>query len=644
MANYGNNEEIDATELLRENVENETLYLVEDYTSIRLDKGTIKESVDASGQLVITAEGEFGFCGKPTANGRRYGKRLMEEQIARLQSKISAGTLLGELDHPDDGMTKAERAAIKITKLRVEPSGRVVGAFEVLSEKVPRAKTLRGLVESGVMLGVSSRGLGSVKKSRDGFYDVQSDYRLLTYDVVVDPAWRDALPEYNVVGESQQPTDRHFTESAHRQESVMAYTTLDEIKRDNPSAYRELQNEAARQAREQLDHERTMMNRQLAEAVSRTATETRDQVRKELEERYRSSNPDKIMSESDAVRVVQEKLDKLKARNHDLAEVASVVREKNQQLEESLLLKSMELEVAKHVAFIPEKYHQSFFNLLGEAELFSTFEQFEVRIDGVVEEFDRLGRYNDNLAEELQEAKEKNAELQERLAEGEALIAESVEAQENWNTSRAELQEAVDTRKSLLGEAQVELNRLTQENKDLKSKLDEAKKLIAESLAAIEEKDDLLLTTRNEIAESYDEIESLSELVESTELELYRHQQVIGSASPVSMLESLKGAESKNDVDSLVEELQAGRRPTTQIAPGGQLTTQALVESQGGSEQFTRRNDGGTLVNVRRAMGASRSSNPEVQRIVQESVGGAPKSGRKAIPGLSAEKMASLIS
>ena len=142
----------------------------------------------------LLATGEFGRCGESTANGRVYPRQLVEREIKRLSPKLSSRSLYGELDHPDDGKTLLKRVSHIITDLRIEADGRVVGTLEVL-ENTENGRQLKALVESGVALGVSSRGMGSVKKV-NGRSVVQEDFKLLTYDVVADPAVSTAQPSY----------------------------------------------------------------------------------------------------------------------------------------------------------------------------------------------------------------------------------------------------------------------------------------------------------------------------------------------------------------------------------------------------------------------------------------------------------------
>ena len=141
----------------------------------------------------IRARGIFASVGKPTKNGRRYGKALWEKEIARLTPAIKAGGVVMELDHPEDGKTKLVRAAAKLTDLKIEGED-VLGELVVLSTS--RGKELGALIGDEVQVGVSSRGFGTTKARNDGTEDVSEDYKLVTFDAVADPAAPSAYPTF----------------------------------------------------------------------------------------------------------------------------------------------------------------------------------------------------------------------------------------------------------------------------------------------------------------------------------------------------------------------------------------------------------------------------------------------------------------
>ena len=144
----------------------------------------------ASGKMVI--RGEFGRVDKPTQNGRRYSRSLMQREFERLQPQIEARGCYGELDHPSDGKTKFARVSHLITKLKIEDDGRIIGEAELLD--TPAGRIMKTIAKARGSMGVSSRGFGSTTSRQDGTQDVEEDFRLKTFDAVVDPACATARP------------------------------------------------------------------------------------------------------------------------------------------------------------------------------------------------------------------------------------------------------------------------------------------------------------------------------------------------------------------------------------------------------------------------------------------------------------------
>lgn len=159
------------------------------------------ETKDFSDYEILT-EGEGGkelFISGPfiqtecvNRNGRKYMKENVSGEIGRyIKEKIESGRALGELNHPAHPEVNPERAAIKIVSL-TERGNDYIGKAKVL-EKVPMGAIVGGLIREGVKLGVSSRGLGSLRQM-DGFKLVEKDFRLMTAaDVVSDPSAPDAF-------------------------------------------------------------------------------------------------------------------------------------------------------------------------------------------------------------------------------------------------------------------------------------------------------------------------------------------------------------------------------------------------------------------------------------------------------------------
>tara|TARA_Y100000034_G_C6882381_1_gene404517 strand:+ start:1206 stop:1841 length:636 start_codon:yes stop_codon:yes gene_type:complete len=132
-----------------------------------------------------------GVCqraGAKNGNGRVYRKETLQREIENYQRAIKERRSLGELDHPDDSVVNLKNASHLITKMWWDGDN-VMGKMEVLG--TPAGKILKELVKSGIKLGISSRGLGSVKEE-DGTTMVEDDFQLICFDMVSEPSTDDA--------------------------------------------------------------------------------------------------------------------------------------------------------------------------------------------------------------------------------------------------------------------------------------------------------------------------------------------------------------------------------------------------------------------------------------------------------------------
>lgn len=629
-------------ELLTENVEGKKLYLVEEtvYFDLSLNESEIvTESYDDLGNAIIRAKGEFGFCDKPTANRRRYSRRIMEREIRKLQSKIDRGNLLGELDHPKDGETRAERVAIRIDVLEIKDNGSVYGEFTVLSDRVPRARLLRGLVESGIRLGVSSRGLGSVKKSPDGMYDVLDDFNLLTYDVVVDPAWRDAHPTYSI-------NEEHLNNNI--QESVMPLSAQERVlafKAKNPELYQHIVESIESNHREDVRLIQAQNQQQIAEAVSNAVMNTRQQVEAEMMTRQNLTGGS---TGAQVLENIRELVNNPGASTKELEEARNVASRYRQKFEEAqsrleiLESEKMHIEmkaiVAEHVSCVAEDDHQNFYNLLGEASDYTSMDVFQQRLDAIVEDFEQQGRYNANIVEDYENTVAQNQSLNDRLAEAEVIIAESIVEIESLQENNATLSEALEVRTNLLEEANSENIRLTAKNNELQSSLNEATSRLDEATSLIEEGIEEIQTKTRLLEESAEEISEMFDKLEESDLDLHRHKKVIGLTNPNAVLQKLSEAKDIEGVDSLFESLQGGSTQPVDPQPAPSMLNEGQQQPQPGAVANSRN----VAINAVR-----KSMNPDyVQQAssLAESVtagqGGVPNVGsRRAIPGMTPSKL-----
>lgn len=135
--------------------------------------------------------GPFIQTEQKNKNGRMYRRSVMEREVQRYNEQyVDVNRALGELGHPEGPSINLDRVSHKIVSLKQEGND-FIGKAEILS--TPMGVIARNLLESGVRLGVSTRGMGSIKE-RNGVMEVQDDFFLATAaDIVADPSAPDAF-------------------------------------------------------------------------------------------------------------------------------------------------------------------------------------------------------------------------------------------------------------------------------------------------------------------------------------------------------------------------------------------------------------------------------------------------------------------
>lgn len=140
----------------------------------------------------IKFRGKFQEAEAINKNKRMYPYTILDENVKRLKESIETGGLCGELDHPTDSIIHFTNASHKITKLWWE-SKVLMGEGEILS--TPAGKVLRALIDDGVRVGISSRGIGNGQVDENGTLVIGESYKLITFDAVSDPSTFSAFQE-----------------------------------------------------------------------------------------------------------------------------------------------------------------------------------------------------------------------------------------------------------------------------------------------------------------------------------------------------------------------------------------------------------------------------------------------------------------
>ena len=156
--------------------------LIAEYVEQNLEFITEKTE---NGEKKYAIEGVFAQADKKNRNGRIYPKPIMENAVGKyVTEQVKTGRAVGELNHPEGPTVNLDKVSHRITDLHFEGND-VVGRASILD--TPNGKIVKGLLEGGVKLGVSTRGMGSLEQ-RNGAMVVKDDYILSTVDIVQNPS------------------------------------------------------------------------------------------------------------------------------------------------------------------------------------------------------------------------------------------------------------------------------------------------------------------------------------------------------------------------------------------------------------------------------------------------------------------------
>ena len=156
----------------------------------RLSESQKREVIQEGAVYLV---GRIQTADKKNGNGRVYPEKVLKKEIDNYQRVIADNRATGELDHPDDSVINLKNVSHMITECWWEGKD-VMGKIKVLD--TPSGRILKDLINAGVKLGISSRGLGSVTESM-GNITVEEDFQLICFDIVAEPSTPDAYVEPN---------------------------------------------------------------------------------------------------------------------------------------------------------------------------------------------------------------------------------------------------------------------------------------------------------------------------------------------------------------------------------------------------------------------------------------------------------------
>jgi len=165
--------------------------LLVDYITFEISPTILTEARDANPNAPLVVKGILQKANERNQNGRSYPRAILEREVENYKKNfVNERRAVGELDHPNTSVVELKNVSHNITEVHWEGDS-VIGTVEILT--TPAGNILRELIKSNIRLGISSRGLGSVKENRDGGVTVGDDFELVAWDFVSNPSTRGAF-------------------------------------------------------------------------------------------------------------------------------------------------------------------------------------------------------------------------------------------------------------------------------------------------------------------------------------------------------------------------------------------------------------------------------------------------------------------
>jgi hypothetical protein len=181
-----------------------------------LNEMDLHESTDSEGGKLVRFRGKFQEADAINKNKRMYPFDVLDANVKRLQEAIKEGGLLGECDHPADSIIHFCNCSHLVKKLWWDGTT-LMGEGVILN--TPMGKLLRNLINDGVRIGISSRGVGNGKVNEDGILVIGESYKLITFDAVADPSTYAAFQEKVVDTRRESVISQNFAGSSVKNET-----------------------------------------------------------------------------------------------------------------------------------------------------------------------------------------------------------------------------------------------------------------------------------------------------------------------------------------------------------------------------------------------------------------------------------------
>jgi len=175
-------------------------------TNVTIGKLLLTESREKPGVFEVT--GLMQRAEAKNQNGRKYRRKLLERECNKyVENFVNVGNAYGELDHPESPIVSLKNASHVVKKLWWNGDD-LMGTVELLN--TPSGNIVKEIVKAGHIIGISSRGTGSVQQTSEGILDVQDDFELVCWDFVSNPSTHGAFMGVKALQEGAKITGNKY--------------------------------------------------------------------------------------------------------------------------------------------------------------------------------------------------------------------------------------------------------------------------------------------------------------------------------------------------------------------------------------------------------------------------------------------------
>ena len=194
--------------------------LLQEYRPFKVNKRLVEQSIKENKSLIVS--GVLQRAEAKNQNGRIYPKEILEREVEQyMEGPVKENRAMGELDHPESSVINLQNVSHTIKKCWWDGDD-VMGDVEVLP--TPAGNILKALFASGITVGISSRGMGSVEENlSEGTVEVQDDFELLCWDFVSTPSTQGAF---------MKPRSQDVMNEGKIKSPEYKYTNINNIIRD----------------------------------------------------------------------------------------------------------------------------------------------------------------------------------------------------------------------------------------------------------------------------------------------------------------------------------------------------------------------------------------------------------------------------